>query len=375
MKNRTDLSRRNFLIGTGVLAGSAALASMLPTRSALAAEKELVILAWAGHAEPDIVADFEREHGVKVRAKYYTGGDNMLGLISQSPPGTFDLILSDAEYVQQLKAADYIERLDPADYPFGDYFPEFQHFPGHWEGNQLYSVLIRFGFLGIAYNTQLVSEAKVRSYSAFWDDSLKGKVGHFDWHLPNLGQLSLYAGNKQPYDIDAAHWQALQKKVMSLRPQVGGFFDYGGTFSSLKNGQVHAMCGIGDWITGVLQRAGAPVKTVIPEEGGLQWSESYCIARNARSPELAKKFIQYITSPQGQVKSAKMLAYPALIPSQRGWALLNQVDPAEAARQGMLLGQRNVMDDIREGRIHYRQLPVQQGLEQWNDFWSEYKGA
>ncbi|CDF81574.1 extracellular solute-binding protein [Pseudomonas sp. QL9] len=375
MKNRTDLSRRNFLIGTGVLAGSAALASMLPTRSAFAAEKELVILAWAGHAEPDIVADFEREHGVKVRAKYYTGGDNMLGLISQSPPGTFDLILSDAEYVQQLKAADYIERLDPADYPFDDYFPEFQHFPGHWDGNQLYSVLIRFGFLGIAYNTQLVPEAKVRSYSAFWDDSLKGKVGHFDWHLPNLGQLSLYTGNKQPYDIDAAHWQAVQKKVMSLRPQIGGFFDYGGTFSSLKNGQIHAMCGIGDWITGVLQRAGAPVKTVIPEEGGLQWSESYCIARNARSPELAKKFIQYITSPQGQVKSAKMLAYPALIPSQRGWALLNQVDPAEAKRQGMLLGQRNVMDDIREGRIHYRQLPVQQGLEEWNDFWSEYKGA
>lgn len=375
MKNRTDLSRRNFLIGTGVLAGSAALASMLPTRSAFAAEKELVILAWAGHAEPDIVADFEREHGVKVRAKYYTGGDNMLGLISQSPPGTFDLILSDAEYVQQLKAADYIERLDPADYPFDDYFPEFQHFPGHWDGNQLYSVLIRFGFLGIAYNTQLVPEAKVHSYSAFWDDSLKGKVGHFDWHLPNLGQLSLYTGNKQPYDIDAAHWQAVQKKVMSLRPQIGGFFDYGGTFSSLKNGQIHAMCGIGDWITGVLQRAGAPVKTVIPEEGGLQWSESYCIARNARSPELAKKFIQYITSPQGQVKSAKMLAYPALIPSQRGWALLNQVDPAEAKRQGMLLGQRNVMDDIREGRIHYRQLPVQQGLEEWNDFWSEYKGA
>lgn len=375
MKNRTDLSRRDFLIGSGILAGGAALSGVLPMRSANAAEKELVILAWAGHAEPDIVADFERQYGVKVRAKYYTGGDNMLGLISQSPPGTFDLILSDAEYVQQLKAADYIERLDPADYPFDDFFPEFQHFPGHWEGNELYSVLIRFGFLGIAYNTQLVPESKVRSYSAFWDGSLKGKVGHFDWHLPNLGQISLYNGNKPPYDIDAAHWKDVQQRLMSLRPQIGGFFDYGGTFSSLKNGQVHAMCGIGDWITGVLERSGAPVRTVVPEEGGLQWSESYCIARKARSPELAKKFIQYITSPEGQVKSARMLAYPALIPSQRGWALLNQVDPAEAKRQGMLLGQRNVMDDIREGRIQYRQLPVQQGLEEWNDFWSEYKGA
>ena len=362
MKNRIDLSRRTFLKTTGLLAGSAA-------------DKELVILAWAGHAEQDIVGDFERQFGVKVKAKYYTGGDNMLGLISQSPPGTFDLILSDAEYVQQLNAGGFIERLDPADYPFDDFFPEFQKFPGHWQDGQLYSVLIRFGFLGIAYNTQLVSEAKVRSYDVFWDESLKGKVGHFDWHLPNLGQISLLNGNSRPYDIDEAHWQAVQEKIMSLRPQIGGFFDYGGTFSSLKNGQIHAMCGIGDWITGVLQRSGAPVKTVVPEEGGLQWTESYCIAKNAHSPELAKKFIQYITAPEGQVKSAKMAAYPALIPSKKGWELLNKVDPVEAQRQSMVLGQRNVMDDIRDGRIQYRELPVQQSLEQWNDFWSEYKSA
>lgn len=86
MKNRIDLSRRTFLQTTGILAGSAALSSFLPLRSFAAEEKELVILAWAGHAEPDIVADFERQHGIKVRAKYYTGGDNMLGLISQSHP-------------------------------------------------------------------------------------------------------------------------------------------------------------------------------------------------------------------------------------------------------------------------------------------------
>ena len=30
---------------------------------------------------------------------------------------------------------------------------------------------------------------------------------------------------------------------------------------------------------------------------------------------------------------------------------------------------------IRQGRIKYRQLPVQQDLEDWNDFWSDYKGA
>ena len=52
---------------------------------------------------------------------------------------------------------------------------------------------------------------------------------------------------------------------MSLRPQVGGYFDYGGTFNNLKNGEMLAMCGIGDWITGVLEKDGAPVASVVSQ--------------------------------------------------------------------------------------------------------------
>lgn len=365
------VSRRAFLsVGAATLA-----MPMLSRRAFAGAPTELTMLAWYGHAEPDVVAEFEAENNVKFVPKYYTGGDNMLGLISQSPAGTFDVILSDAEYVQQLNAAGYIEELDPKDYNFDDYFPEFQKFPGNWEGDKLFSVMARFGFLGVAYNTDVLTEKDVDSYAVYWDDKIKGKVGHFDWHLPNLGQISLLNGNANPYDIDAATWQALQDKTMTLKPNVGGFFDYGGTFSSLKNGQMVAMAGIGDWITGVLQKNGAKVASHVPQEGGLQWTECLCIGKNSQKADLARKWIQYITSAKGQVKSAEMVAYPALIPNQKGWDLLNQVDPAEAKRQGMTKEAGNVMDMIRSGRIHYRQWPVQQDLGAWNDFWSEYKGA
>lgn len=70
-----------------------------------------------------------------------------------------------------------------------------------------------------------------------------------------------------------------------------------------------------------------------------------------------------------------MQAYPALIPNKHGWELLNKEHPEEAKRSGMVLGQHNAMDDIREGRIKYRMLPVQQDLAEWNDFWSEYKNS
>jgi spermidine/putrescine transport system substrate-binding protein len=371
---RSNPTRREVLKGAGVLGGGV-LATPFISRLAFAEPVELAMLAWYGHAEPDVVAEFEAANNVKFKPKYYTGGDNMLGLIAQSPPGTFDVILSDAEYVQQLNAAGYIEKLDPADYAFDDFFPEFQKFPGHWQGDELYSVITRFGFLGVAHNTEAVTEAEARSYNVYWNEKLKGKVGHFDWHLPNLGQISLLNGNKSPYDIDEAAWTALKEKTMSLRPQIGGFFDYGGSFSSLENGQMLVLAGIGDWITGALERGGAKVRTVIPEEGGLQFTESFSIGKGSAKADLAKKWIQYITSPDGQVKSANMAAYPCMIPSQKGWELLAQKTPEEAKRQRMLLNEPNVMDDIRSGRITYRQLPVQQSLEDWNDFWSAYKGG
>ena len=211
---------RRELLRLGAASGLATLAMPYLSRPARSAPVELTMLAWYGHAEPDIVAEFEAKNNVKFKPKYYTGGDNMLALIAQSPPGTYDLILSDAEYVQQLDAAGYIEELDPKDYHFDEYFPEFQQFPGHWRDGKLASVMTRFGFLGVAYNSDAIAEQEARSYKVFWDPKYQGKVGHFDWHLPNLGQISLLEGNASPYDIDEAAWEKVQERTMSLRPRI-----------------------------------------------------------------------------------------------------------------------------------------------------------
>lgn len=336
---------------------------------------ELTMLAWQGHAEKDVIGEFEERNKVRIRPKYYVGGDNMLALISQSPPGTYDVILSDAEYVQQLVAGQWLEKLDAKDYPFDDFFPEFQKYTGHWQGNDLYSVFLRFGFLGVAYNTQAVSEKEARSYNIYYNPKYKGRVGHFDWHLPSIGQVSLLSGNRKPFDVDAIRWTNVQRDLLRLRPNIGGFFDYGGTFSSLRNGQMVLMAGIGDWITGVLEKNGAPVRSVIPEEGGLQWTESLSIGRGTQRRDMARAFIQYMTSPAGQVRSARMAAYPAMVPNRKAWDLLGRTDPAEARRSQMMPTERNALNDIREGRITPRAQPVQQDLQDWVDLWSRYKNA
>ncbi len=362
-----------------VLKGAAAAALATPFVSrAWAQTVEINMLAWYGHGEPDIVGAFEEANNVKFKPKYYAGGDNMLGLIAQSPPGTYDIILSDAEFVQQLNAAGYIEPLDAGDYPMDDMlYDDFTKFPGHWDGDTLFSMMVRFGHLGVSYNTNFISAEEAMSYDCFWKPEIAGKVGHFDWHLPSLGMMSLKNGNGAGlWDLSDDQWDAVQETTMSMRPQVGGYFDYGGTFNSLKNGEMVAMCGIGDWITGVLEKDGAPVASVVPKEGGIQWTESYCIGKGSEKADIVKKFMQYMLSPEGQVKSAQMAAYPGFAITKGGRKMLNEVDPKEAQRTGQVDGMVNdPITLVKEGRIHYRNIPVQQSLEDWNDFWSDYKNA
>lgn len=375
------MSRSNFTFtrrGLLTSAAGAALATPMLSRAWAQEPTQINMLAWYGHAEPDVVAEFEAENNVKFVPKYYAGGDNMLALIAQSPPGTYDLILSDAEFVQQLNLAGYIEEMDASLFPFDDFWPEYQNFPGHWTGDQLWSVMVRYGLLGVSYNTDALTMAEAMSYKALWNSKVTGKVGHFDWHLPSLGQISLLNGNRapSPFDIDDAAWDALQEKTLSLKPQVGGYFDYGGTFSSLKNGEMLAMCGIGDWITGVLQKDGASVASVIPEEGGIQWTESYSIGKGSSKQEIVNKFIQYMLSPRGQVKSIEMAAYPGLSPTKSGWKAIQEANPAEADRSGLIEGHaQSPIKLLNDGRLFFRDIPRQQTLEDWNDFWSEYKTA
>jgi spermidine/putrescine transport system substrate-binding protein len=370
-KSHLDLSRRSFLTA-GV--GAAALAATSRFESAGAQEANVLnYLSWPGNADPYLVGEFEKANNCKIKIKEYVGGDQMLAVLSQSPPGSFDVILADAEYMHLLKAADAIEEMDPADYPLKDFWPEFQKFPLHWFDGKLYGVMTDFGYLGLSYNTNAYKPEEVSSYAAMWSDKAKGKVGFFDWYLPSMGCISLSNDNRPPFDIDDAKFKEVQKKLFSLKPQASGFYTIADIFSSLTNGRAHLVPGIGEWITLGLRMNGVPVDTIIPKEGGLQWTESMSIAKGTKKRDLARKFIQFTTSPVGQVAQATKPDNKKSIPSIAGWKLLNETMPKEAEILRMTLKGPNVMDEYKANKIQYRKLPSKQSIETWNDTWSEFK--
>lgn len=368
------LSRRSFVKGASALAGAAAVSNLVP-RSTYADDNTLSYLSWPGHADPHIVEPFEKEHGVKILNKEYIGGEAMLALVNQSPPGTYDVILSDREYIQMLRDGGFIEEMNASAYPLADFFPEFQKMPGHWLDDKLYSVMVDFGYLGLVYRTDQLSAKDCESYKIMWDPKVKGKVGNFDWYLPTMGCLSLYDGNTDPYNIDGAAFEKLKATTLSLKPQLSGFYAMADVFSSITNGQAWIMPGIGEWISALLSKGGVPVATAIPAEGGIQWTESCSIGKGSKKAELAQKFIQYLASAEGQWRLATKPAYNCSVPNKKGWEALAKNDPKSAEMLRLQLDKPNVMDEYKEGKIRLRQTPVQQSIDDWTEVWNEFKNA
>ena len=109
MKNGIQRATRREVLKFGVAASAL---SMPYINRAWAQTVELNMLAWYGHGEPDVVAEFEQANNVKFKPKYYAGGDNMLALIAQPPPGTYDVIPSDAELrIAQAQLVGWLEGL------------------------------------------------------------------------------------------------------------------------------------------------------------------------------------------------------------------------------------------------------------------------
>src|SRR5690606_7623540 len=169
--------------------------------------------------------------------------------------------------------------------------------------------------------------------------------------------------------IGGAQFDLLKKSLNSLAPQVSGFYSMSNLFSMLSNGTAAIIPGIGDWVVNLLQKDGVPVAAVVPEGGGLQWTESLSIVSSSRNKDLANAFIQYMTSPEAQIRTARLPAYVASIPNRTSWDPLNGRHPAAARGQGLALVGPPVTHDSARANLFLLQLPVRRGNDQRPDGW------
>ena len=71
-----------------------------------------------------------------------------------------------------------------------------------------------------------------------------------------------------------------------------------------KTGEADILLGGGEWAVAVMQADNPDLTWVLPDQGGILWSQSLAVFKDSKNKDLAVEFVKYIMSPEGQAKLA-----------------------------------------------------------------------
>ncbi len=261
----------------------------------------LRVLAWPGYADPDLVAVFEKRHGVKVEITTVASDDVLRAkLASPDGPG-FDLVAANTAEIARLVDQKMLTPLPVSNIPNTarqlPRFRQLQFIAGITAGGEVYAMPFTYSEMGLVYDRQQFS-APPQSIAVLWDPRWQGKVLAFDGSSHGFSLAAMYRG-LPPFRIDSARFSLLAKDLVALRRNVRSFYSLPEEsvelFRKHKVAVMHA--NYGQQQLKQLRDAGLDVGYVVPREGALAWLDCWAITRRSTQVALAAEWINYMLDP------------------------------------------------------------------------------
>ena len=287
-----------------------------------AADDELNALFWCDHSDPALIEPFEEEHGVTVNIKEYEGTGAALALLEQSQPGDWDVFVVDGVDVPRIVDAGYLAPLAREGLPLDDIFPGIRDSEIHEIDGQLYAVPEKFGYNTISYNGAKVDAGDMRDIGVLWSDAYSGRIAIYDYYIPVINLVAIGLGLRED-GITADELPAIREHLLMMKDRAAMVGDVVSVQTALATGDVDIIAAGGEWATAVLMAEDPSMAWVNPDQGGVRWSQSIGVFKDAGNPDLARKFVEYILSPEGQARLATSSCYWAM-PSNSKAALSDE---------------------------------------------------
>ena len=308
-------SRRQVLAG-----GAAAVAagSVAAPRRARGAD-ELNALIWCDHADPNLLMPFEEANGVKVNTKEFGATGEALAVLEQSRPGDWDVLVLDTVDIPRLQSKGYLAELDDADYPMADVFAEVQAPEFNKVEGKTYGITEKFGYNCFSYNNTKVDPADMRKSEVMWNGKYAGRAAIYDYYNPVIAMVAIGIGIK-PSELTVDHIPAIKEKLLLMKRQAALVGDVVTVQNALVSGSADVIIGGGEYVVAGLMGEKPELDWVLPDEGGVRWMQSLAVFKDSTRADLAKTFVQYVLSPDGQARLATSACYWAM-PANRNATL------------------------------------------------------
>lgn len=271
----------------------------------------LHLFTWEDYLDPAIIAAFEREHGCRVVIDTFAANAAMFAKLSAGGSG-YDLVLPTGYFAELLEQQNLLQPIDPAQLPNLHYLDQALIKRIALDPDMAYSVPYTITLIGLAARADRVDTADP-SWFMLGDPALRQRTTVFDGYRAALGTALLALG----HDVNTLDESALDEAVaLFIRWRANAaMMDNSAFMHGLASGEFWLTQGFdGDTLRVTLEDP--QVVFLLPREGVIIGTDNWVIPRQARRPDLAHAFINYLCRPE---VAAQNMAYTLfLMPNRKG---------------------------------------------------------
>lgn len=287
-----------------------------------AEEKVLNIYNWSDYIAEDTIANFEQETGIKVVYDVFDSNELVEAKLVSGNTG-YDLVVPSLQYLARQVQAGVFQPLDKSKLSnYGNLDPEIMARIATLDPDNKYALNWLWGTTGIGYNVDKVKQALGDNAPVdSWDLVFKPEnisklkscgVAVLDTPQELLTTALNYLG-EDPNSFDEAVIAKAEALMTSIRPYITEF-NSSEYINELANGDICLAVGWSGDVFQAKSRAeeagnGVNVAYVIPKEGAPMWFDMMAIPKDAKHPDNAHLFLNYILRPEVMAAISNAVQY------------------------------------------------------------------
>lgn len=298
---------------------------MLAACATVAAQEEKIlnIYNWSEYIAPEVVANFEKETGIKVRYDIYDTNEILHAKLVGGKTG-YDIVVPSSIWAKMQIEAGLMQKLDKSQLPnLNNLDPVVQEQIAKVDPGNAHLVNWLWGYTTIGINVDKVKAAlgstpmPANAWDLIFKPEYASKLKSCGISLLDAASevfpSALHAMGKNPYSKNSADYQEAFKVLQQVRPYVT-LFSTTGYINDMANGSICVALGWSGDFNSARQRAidnktGQKIETLIPANGGLLSFESMAIPADAPHPKNAHLWINYILRPEVHASITNKVLY------------------------------------------------------------------
>ncbi len=266
----------------------------------------LYVYNWGEYTGENLIPDFEAATGATVVMENFDSNEQMYIKVANGE--SYDILVPSDYMIQRLIEEDYLQKLDHSKLNCMDKLTDAVKGLPYDENNE-YSVPYFWGTVGIVYDQTKVSieDLEKEGFNIFLDEKYRGDIYLYDSERDSfmmaLKALGYSMNTENPEELQEAYdW--LVQCVQTMRPEI--------VTDEIIDNMAQGRKALGLIYSGdatYVMSENEDMGFYLPESGTNLWSDAMVIPKNAKNPELAHEFINFVCEYEGAYDNSSYVGY------------------------------------------------------------------